>query len=54
MLGLVLAVLAVARVVDAVVPGAHVVVGLGLTACLVAIARAEGLTAADLGADRPA
>ena len=54
MLGLVLAVLVVARVVDAVVPGAHVVVGLGLTACLVAIARAEGLTAADLGVDRPA
>jgi len=53
-LGLVLAVLVVARVVDAVVPGAHVVVGLGLTACLVAIARAEGLTAADLGVDRPA
>ena len=54
MLGLVLAVLAVARVVDAVAPAAHVAVGLGLAACLVAIARAEGLTAADLGVDRSA
>ena len=51
-MGLVLAVLAVARVVDAVIPGAHVAVGMGLTACLVVIARAEGLTAADLGVDR--
>jgi len=50
--GLVLAVLAVARAVDAVVPGAHVAVGLGLVACLVVIARAEGLTAADLGVNR--
>jgi membrane protease YdiL (CAAX protease family) len=50
--GLVLAVLAVARVIDAVVGGAHLAVGLGLAACLVLIARAEGLTAADLGADR--
>jgi membrane protease YdiL (CAAX protease family) len=50
--GLVLAVLAVAKVVDALVPGAHVAVGLGLAVCLVVIARAEGLTAADLGLAR--
>jgi membrane protease YdiL (CAAX protease family) len=50
--GLVLAALVVARVVDAVVPGAHVAVGLGLTVCLVVIARAEGLTAAELGVAR--
>jgi uncharacterized protein len=48
-LGLVLAVLAVAMVVDRAVPDAHVAVGLGLAACLVAIARAQGLTADDLG-----
>jgi uncharacterized protein len=50
--GLVLAVLAVAMVVDRAVPGAHVAVGLGLAACLVVIARADGLTAADLGLAR--
>ena len=41
-----------ARVVDAAVTGGHVTVGLGLAACLVAIARAERLTAADLGVAR--
>ena len=46
--GLVLAVLAVATAVDHAVAGAHLVVGLGLTACLAAIARAQRLTAADL------
>jgi uncharacterized protein len=51
-LGLVLAVLAAALVVDRAVPDAHVAVGLGLAACLVAIARAQGLTAADLGLAR--
>ncbi|HEV2920084.1 MAG TPA: CPBP family intramembrane glutamic endopeptidase [Actinomycetota bacterium] len=51
-MGLVLAVLAVAMVVDRAVPGAHVAVGLGLAACLVVIARADGLTAADLGLAR--
>ena len=50
--GLVLAVLAVATAVDHAVAGAHLVVGLGLTACLAAIARAQGLTAADLGLAR--
>jgi membrane protease YdiL (CAAX protease family) len=50
--GLVLAVLAVAMVVDRAVQGAHVAVGLGLAACLVVIARADGLTAADLGLAR--
>jgi uncharacterized protein len=50
--GLVLAVLAVATVVDRAVPGAHVAVGLGLAACLVVIARADGLTPADLGLAR--
>jgi len=51
-LGLVLVVLAVAVVVDRAVPGVHVAVGLGLAACLVVIARAQGLTAADLGLAR--
>src|SRR5215211_6741552 len=37
---------------DRAVPGAHVAVGLGLAACLVVIARADGLTAADLGLAR--
>jgi membrane protease YdiL (CAAX protease family) len=50
--GLVLAVLAVAMVVDHAVSGAHLAVGLGLAACLVVIARANGLTAADLGLAR--
>jgi membrane protease YdiL (CAAX protease family) len=47
--GLVIVALAVAKGVDRAVPGAHVAVGLGLIACLVAIARAQGLTTADLG-----
>jgi len=42
-------VLAVGLAVDQAVAGAHVAVGLALAACLVAIARACGLTAADLG-----
>jgi uncharacterized protein len=52
--GLVLAGLAAGLVVDRAVPGGHVVVGLALAACLVAIARASGLTAADLGLARSA
>jgi uncharacterized protein len=51
-LGLALVVLAVAVVVDRAVPGVHVAVGLGLAACLVVIARAQGLAAADLGLAR--
>lgn len=51
--GLALAALAVAKAVDRAAPGAHVAVGLGLVACLVAIARGQGLTAADLGLARP-
>jgi uncharacterized protein len=51
-IGLALAVLAVAKAVDRAVPGAHVAVGLGLVACLVVIARGQGLTAADLGLTR--
>jgi uncharacterized protein len=47
--GLVLAAVVAGLVVDRAVPGAHVAVGLGLAACLVVIARAGGLTAADLG-----
>ena len=47
--GLVIVALAVAKVVDRAVPGAHVAVGLGLAACLVAIAPGPGVTAADLG-----
>ena len=50
--GLVLVGLAAARVVDRAVPGSHLAVGLGLAACLVAVARALGLTAADLGLAR--
>jgi membrane protease YdiL (CAAX protease family) len=52
-IGLVLAALAVATAVDHAVAGAHLVVGLGLAACLAGIARAQGLTAADLGLERP-
>src|SRR5512132_2657635 len=51
-LGLVLATLAVARVVDRGVSGAHVAVGLALTGCLLVIARAQGLAAAELGLAR--
>ena len=50
--GLVLVALAAAMVVDRALPGAHVAVGLGLTGCLIAIARACGLMAADLGLAR--
>jgi uncharacterized protein len=49
--GLVLAALAVASAVDRGF-GAHVAVGLGLAACLLVIARVQGLTAADLGLAR--
>ena len=52
--GLVVVVLAVGLAVDHAIGGAHVAVGLGLAACLVAVARALGLTAADLGLARPA
>jgi uncharacterized protein len=48
-LGLVLAVLAVAMVADRAVPDAHVAVGLGVAAWLVAITRTQGFMAADLG-----
>jgi uncharacterized protein len=51
--GLVLAALVASLVADRAVGGAHLAVGLGLTACLVAIARAGGLTADDLGLARP-
>ena len=51
-LGLALAALAAAKVVDRGVPGAHVAVGLGLIGCLLVIARAQGLTAAELGLAR--
>jgi CAAX protease family protein len=52
--GLVLAALAVGLVVERAVGGAHLAVGLGLAACLLAVARAAGLTAADLGLARSA
>jgi uncharacterized protein len=52
--GLVVVVLAVGLAVDHAIGGAHLAVGLGLAACLVAVARALGLTAADLGLARPA
>jgi uncharacterized protein len=52
--GLVLAALAVNLLVNEAVPGAHLAAGLGLAACLLAIARAGGLAAADLGLARPA
>ena len=50
--GLVIVALAVAKGVDGAVPGAHVAVGLGLTVCLVGVARVQGLTTADLGLAR--
>jgi membrane protease YdiL (CAAX protease family) len=53
-LGLILTALAVARAVDHAVAGAHLAVGLGLAACLAGIARAQRLTAADLGLARSA
>jgi membrane protease YdiL (CAAX protease family) len=52
--GLVVVVLAASLAVEHAVGGAHVAVGLGLAACLLAIARALGLTTADLGLARPA
>lgn len=52
--GLVLATLAVNLLVNEAVPGAHLAAGLGLAACLLAIARAGGLAAADLGLARAA
>src|SRR4029453_6166610 len=51
--GLVLAALGGALAVDRGF-GAHVAVGLGLTACLLVIARVQGLTAAELGVARSA
>src|SRR4030095_2029834 len=51
-IGLLLAALVASLVVDRSLRDAHVAVGLGLTACLVVIARAHGLTAADLGLSR--
>jgi membrane protease YdiL (CAAX protease family) len=50
--GAVVAVLAVGLAVGHALPGAHLAVGLGLTACLLLLARANGLTAADLGLAR--
>jgi membrane protease YdiL (CAAX protease family) len=52
--GLVVLVLAASLAVDRAVGGAHLAVGLGLAVCLVAVALAVGLTAADLGLARPA
>ena len=52
--GLALAALAAGLVVDRAVGGAHLAVGLVLAACLLAVARACGLTAADLGLARSA
>jgi membrane protease YdiL (CAAX protease family) len=51
-LGLVLAALAAAKVVDRAASGAHVAVGLGLAACLLLIARDQRLAATDLGLAR--
>jgi uncharacterized protein len=50
--GLLLAALVASLVIDRAVLDSHIAVGLGLTACLVVIARAHGLTAADLGLAR--
>jgi membrane protease YdiL (CAAX protease family) len=52
--GLVLAVLVTGLLIDQAAPGGHVAVGLGLAACLLAVARAARLTVADLGLSRPA
>ncbi|HEX2374079.1 MAG TPA: CPBP family intramembrane glutamic endopeptidase [Actinomycetota bacterium] len=52
--GLVLAALAAGLVVDRAVSGARVAVGLGLAACLLAVAWALGVTAAKLGLARSA
>jgi membrane protease YdiL (CAAX protease family) len=53
-LGLALAVLALSLAVDRAVAGAHLAVGLGLAGCLLLVARACRLTAADLGLARAA
>jgi uncharacterized protein len=50
--GLVLAMLVAALVLDRAAAGGHLAVGLGLAACLVVLARICGLTAADLGLAR--
>jgi CAAX protease family protein len=52
--GLALAALAAGLVVDRAVGDAHLAVGLVLAACLLTVARACGLTAADLGLARSA
>jgi uncharacterized protein len=52
--GLALAALAAGLAADRAVGGAHLAVGLVLAACLLAVARACGLTAADLGLARSA
>jgi membrane protease YdiL (CAAX protease family) len=52
--GLALAALAADLLVNEAVPDAHLAAGLVLAACLLAIARAGGLTAADLGLARAA
>jgi membrane protease YdiL (CAAX protease family) len=46
--------LAANLLVNHAIPGAHVAAGLGLIACLVLLARAERLSAADLGLARSA
>ena len=51
-MGLALGVLAVAMAVGHAVPGAHLAVGLGMAASLMAIARVEGVSAAELGLAR--
>jgi uncharacterized protein len=53
-LGLAVAALAATLLVDRAVSGSHVAAGLGLAACLVAIARAQGLSVSDLGLARSA
>jgi membrane protease YdiL (CAAX protease family) len=50
--GLVLVALGANLLVNFTVPGSHAAAGLVLTACLLVIARASGLTAADLGLAR--
>jgi uncharacterized protein len=50
--GVVVSVLAVGLAVGQSAPGAHLAVGLGLAACLLVVARATGLSTADLGLAR--
>ena len=52
--GLVIVAMAASLAVDAVVSGWHVAAGLGLAGCLLVIARAGGLSAADVGLARSA